>query len=1110
MQKLRREAIERAKLNSACNTIISTLFVVLVTLLTLFICDLSGLVQLDKPLQYVSAANAIKDQIPERNFISASQTGTLEPLQGQHIDKVNVIKPIIDHREYRYLELENHLKVLLIHDSESEMASAAMDVKAGSWHEPNEYPGLAHFCEHMLFIGSQKYPQTGFFDDLMAKGGGSSNAYTEAQNTNYYFEITVNHLGKALDAFAHFFIDPLFNEDAVNKERNAVNSEYEIDVSTEDWKVVNLFALLADPKHPASRFSIGNNDVLAKEGVVEALKKFYQDNYSSNIMSLAVSSRLSLNEMEKMVKVFSKIENKNLIPQSISGFPYQFGLLGKYKTEKKLVLLNWQLSGREQFVHQKPLELIDYLLNNGNLKDYLKEKQLVIEFESSIFIEQNHFVNYIIELTLPEQPLEDGNIALEITRIINNYIQQLEEWLKDEKYLEEIFKEQSQISKINFEYMEGPQEISNIAKNLNKYESAEVLSSSFIMDVFDKDLILKYISELKKTDNLLILIGDDEYQYTDSTLKGNNKEFLKDKKLDKKSEIYRLEYATQKLTKDSIKIITQKDSKLQKIFTKPQENLFIPDDLKLISLCESNQYKLPIMVHSDQLKPLDKEGKLNILLHAGQDLQEFSEDQCKKEENVYQKNNHFPILLNKENNQWWKVSTQFKLPSVYGAISIQYTKPITIRQFTSARIYNFISDEEINKQLRQPLTTGYSVELDIGKQIEIKAYGFSEKVRSFFNSICGCINPFKDKSKSFIELEEKKEESPDFIRAKQSLITSIKDIFQLKLYEQSFQLYLPSILRKDFFNPELVLQQIPDITEEQMLSDIKDILQNSIQSSLLIGNIDQKNAQDLSTDLQNCIQDKEGQIEKQTRLPISVLSLNGKNWVFAKFVEQDKGDLNGVTLNYYQIGQRNQQNYALMKILQPVLNSQAYNHLRTDLQLGYVVAMKFKQVSCIDGALFLVQGNKELPMKVNQLIEEFLVQFDEYLKTMNKKQFEHLRHSAIVELRQKPQTLSEEADRLWGYISSDDYSFEERQVTIENLKQISKEQIIEFYENVFINNRSKISLQLYGEGMVSQTLSLKNNEEFDSYIKANIPEGATLFTDKESQYYDCPNDVSSV
>lgn len=106
----------------------------------------------------------------------------------------------------------------------------------------------------------------------MASGGGYSNAYTESTNTNYYFEITIDHLEKALDAFAHFFIDPLFSDEAVGKERNAVNSEYEIDVNTEDWKVVNLFSLLADSNHPASRFSIGNNDVLAKDGVVDALR----------------------------------------------------------------------------------------------------------------------------------------------------------------------------------------------------------------------------------------------------------------------------------------------------------------------------------------------------------------------------------------------------------------------------------------------------------------------------------------------------------------------------------------------------------------------------------------------------------------------------------------------------------------------------------------------------------------------------------------------------------------------------------------------------------------------------------------------------------------------
>lgn len=168
------------------------------------------------------------------------------------------------------------------------MSTAALDVKVGSWDEPNEFAGLAHFCEHMLFIGSEKYPKMGYFDDLMASGAGYSNAYTESTNTNYYFEVTQEHFEKSLDAFAHFFIDPLFSQEAVSKEVNAVNSEYEIDVNSEDWKIVNLFSLLADSTHPASRFSIGNNEVLSKDGVVDALKEFYADKYSSNLMALAV------------------------------------------------------------------------------------------------------------------------------------------------------------------------------------------------------------------------------------------------------------------------------------------------------------------------------------------------------------------------------------------------------------------------------------------------------------------------------------------------------------------------------------------------------------------------------------------------------------------------------------------------------------------------------------------------------------------------------------------------------------------------------------------------------------------------------------------------------
>lgn len=84
-----------------------------------------------------------------------------------------------------------------------------------------------------------------------------------------------NHIEHVLQIFAHFFVDPLLDARSVNNEVNAVNSEYEIDASDDNWKLQNLITLLSDPKHPLSRFTIGNTETLQREGVVEALKEFH-------------------------------------------------------------------------------------------------------------------------------------------------------------------------------------------------------------------------------------------------------------------------------------------------------------------------------------------------------------------------------------------------------------------------------------------------------------------------------------------------------------------------------------------------------------------------------------------------------------------------------------------------------------------------------------------------------------------------------------------------------------------------------------------------------------------------------------------------------------------
>lgn len=60
------------------------------------------------------------------------------------------------------------MKVLLVSDPESSLSYASMDVNAGSWVEPREIPGLAHYLEHMLFLASKTYNKTAYFDEFLA------------------------------------------------------------------------------------------------------------------------------------------------------------------------------------------------------------------------------------------------------------------------------------------------------------------------------------------------------------------------------------------------------------------------------------------------------------------------------------------------------------------------------------------------------------------------------------------------------------------------------------------------------------------------------------------------------------------------------------------------------------------------------------------------------------------------------------------------------------------------------------------------------------------------------------------------------------------------------
>ena len=76
-------------------------------------------------------------------------------------------KPQLDKRTYRVIKLANNLEALLIHDSETDKASAAMDVDVGSFSDSDELPGMAHAVEHLLFMGTEKVGPEAAFKKLM-------------------------------------------------------------------------------------------------------------------------------------------------------------------------------------------------------------------------------------------------------------------------------------------------------------------------------------------------------------------------------------------------------------------------------------------------------------------------------------------------------------------------------------------------------------------------------------------------------------------------------------------------------------------------------------------------------------------------------------------------------------------------------------------------------------------------------------------------------------------------------------------------------------------------------------------------------------------------------
>ncbi|CAN0586164.1 unnamed protein product, partial [Laminaria digitata] len=187
-------------------------------------------------------------------------------------------------------------------------------------------------------------PEVDGYQQFISSRGGSSNAYTAGNHTNYFFDIGADHLEPALDRFAQFFIAPLLDPDYVEREANAVHSEYQLQLKDDNWRAQAVNRAAANPEHPYSGFNIGSLQTLSGDGIHADVVEFFEANHSADQMALVVYGQEDLDTLEGYVRErFAAIENKRLgaapaLPELLTS--EQLGVVLRYPSQRQ----RWSVS----------------------------------------------------------------------------------------------------------------------------------------------------------------------------------------------------------------------------------------------------------------------------------------------------------------------------------------------------------------------------------------------------------------------------------------------------------------------------------------------------------------------------------------------------------------------------------------------------------------------------------------------------------------------------------------------------------------------------------------------------------------------------------------------
>lgn len=353
-----------------------------------------------------------------------------------------------DTRQYQAIRLDNGMVVLLVSDPQAVKSLSALVVPVGSLEDPDAHPGLAHYLEHMILMGSKKYPQPDSLAEFLKMHGGSHNASTAPYRTAFYLEVENDALEGAVDRLADAIASPLLDKKYADRERNAVNAELTLARTRDGMRMAQVSAETINPAHPASRFSGGNLETLSdKPGspVLDALHAFRDKYYSANLMKAVVYSNKPLPALAKIAaETYGRVPNKNITKPQID-VPVvtdaQKGVIIHYvpAMPRKVLRVEFRIDDNTAQFRSKTDELVNYLIGNRSadtLSDWLQKQGLAegIRADSDPVVNGNSGV-LAISATLTDKGLAHRD---EVVAAIFSYLNLLREKEVDKRYFDEL------------------------------------------------------------------------------------------------------------------------------------------------------------------------------------------------------------------------------------------------------------------------------------------------------------------------------------------------------------------------------------------------------------------------------------------------------------------------------------------------------------------------------------------------------------------------------------------------------------------------------------------------------------------------------------------------